>query len=74
MQKLAIVSIALLATLICRPVAFAQQGAAGQARGATPERPGLEVPLVTPGARVEGLPALRERGLQDRGPQESQRR
>jgi hypothetical protein len=49
MRNFAIVSMALLATLTFRPVAFAQQGAAGQANDAKPARPGLEVPLVTPG-------------------------
>jgi hypothetical protein len=49
MRNFAIVSMALLATLTFRPVAFAQQGAAVQANDAKPARPGLEVPLVTPG-------------------------
>ena len=56
MRNFAIVSIALLATLMFRPIAFAQQGAAGQTSDAKPERPGLEVPLVTPGPGWKACP------------------
>src|SRR5437868_3147128 len=53
MRKFAIVSIASFSTLlIFAPLAFAQQ----QAPGATPPRPGLEVPLVTPGPGWKACP------------------
>src|SRR5260370_30988001 len=58
MRSFAIVSIALLATLLAlRPVAFAQQGGPpGQTADAKPPRPGLEVPLVTPGPGWKACP------------------
>src|ERR1700730_17833654 len=50
MRYYAIVSIAILATpLTFGLVASAQQGAPGQTVDAKPPRPGLEVPLITPG-------------------------
>jgi hypothetical protein len=50
MRNFALVSITGLATLLTLgPVASAQQGAPGQAAEAKPPRPGLEVPLITPG-------------------------
>jgi hypothetical protein len=50
MRNLAIVSIVLLTTLLALTrVASAQQGAPGQTADAKPPKPGLEVPLVTPG-------------------------
>jgi hypothetical protein len=50
MRNLAILSMLLLATLLTlQPAAFAQRGAPDQTAGAAPPRPGLEVPLVTPG-------------------------
>jgi hypothetical protein len=57
MRKGAIVSIALLATVLTfGPIASAQQGAAGQTGDARPARPGLEVPLVTPGPGWKACP------------------
>jgi hypothetical protein len=57
MRKVATVSILLLMTLlILGPFAFAQQGAAGQTTDAKPPRPGLEVPLVTPGPGWQACP------------------
>jgi hypothetical protein len=57
MRKLAIVSIALSASLLTfGAVASAQQGAAGQTRNAPPPKPGLEVPLVTPGPGWKACP------------------
>jgi hypothetical protein len=56
MRKVAIVGIVLLATAIFGPVAFAQQGDAGQSSDAKPARPGLEVPLVTPGPGWKACP------------------
>jgi hypothetical protein len=57
MRKLAIVSIALLASLLTfGAVASAQQGAARQSRNAPPPKPGLEVPLVTPGPGWKACP------------------
>src|SRR5260370_40880466 len=57
MGKFAIVSIVLLATLLAfRPIAPAQPGAAGKTRNAPPPKPGLEVPLVTPGQGWKACP------------------
>src|SRR5437879_12484107 len=54
MRKFAIASIALSATLLTGgPVAFAQQGNAGKT---PPPKPGLEVPLVTPGPGCKACP------------------
>lgn len=50
MRNFAIFSIAILATLFTlAPAASAQQGAPAQTADTKPPRPGLEVPLVTPG-------------------------
>ena len=61
MRNFAIAGGVALATLLTvGPVARAQQGAAGQAGGQTdeakPPRPGLEVPLVTPGPGWKACP------------------
>jgi hypothetical protein len=57
MRTVAIVSLVVLATLLTLArAASAQQGAAGQTAGATPPRPGLEVPLVTPGPGWKACP------------------
>jgi hypothetical protein len=57
MQNFAIVSIVILTTpLTFRLVASAQQGAPGQTADAKPPRPGLEVPLVTPGPGWKACP------------------
>lgn len=54
MRNFAIVSIAFSATLLTGgPVAFAQQGNAGKT---PPPKPGLEVPLVTPGPGWKACP------------------
>ena len=54
MRNFAIVSIAFSATLLTgSPVAFAQQGNAGKT---PPPKPGLEVPLVTPGPGWKACP------------------
>ena len=61
MRTLAVLSVLLLATLlllslpILAPVARAQRPAA-QTEGATPPRPGFEVPLVTPGPGWKACP------------------
>src|ERR1700721_2889993 len=63
MRTFAIFSIALLAGLLTLgPVASAQQGAPGQATDATPARPGLEVPLVTPGPGWKACPHCENEG------------
>jgi len=70
MRKLVIFSIVLLATpLILEPNASAQQGTPGQNAEANPPRPGLEVPLVTPGPGWKACPHC-----ENEGPRESQRR
>src|SRR5690348_16667927 len=57
MRNFAIVSVALVATLLTfGAVSSAQQGAAGQTADAKPPRPGLEVPLVTPGPGWKACP------------------
>src|SRR5437660_11419004 len=54
MRKFAIASMALSATLLTGgPVALAQQGNAGKT---PPPKPGLEVPLVTPGPGWKSCP------------------
>jgi len=63
MQNFAIVSIVPLATLLTfSPAAFAQRGAPGQTADATPARPGLEVPLVTPGPGWKACPHCENEG------------
>jgi len=63
MRSFAIFSIVLLTTLLTLgPVASAQQGAPGQAADATPARPGLEVPLVTPGPGWKACPHCENEG------------
>src|SRR5260370_5062850 len=57
MRKFAIVSIALLATLLAFiPIAPAQQGAAGKTSNAPAAKSGLQVPLVTPGPGWKACP------------------
>ena len=57
MRNFVIVSIAICATLLTfRLVASGQQGAAGQATDTKPPRPGLEVPLITPGPGWKACP------------------
>lgn len=57
MRNFAIAAIALLMTLLIpKPVRSAQQGATGQTADAKPPRPGLEVPLVTPGPGWKACP------------------
>src|SRR5947209_18842722 len=62
MRNFAIVSIVLLATLLTLgPVASAQQGGPYQA-APKPPRPGLEVPLVTPGPGWKACPRCENEG------------
>jgi len=57
MRHFVIVSMVITATLLTfRLVASAQQGAPGQTADAKPPRPGLEVPLVTPGPGWKACP------------------
>jgi hypothetical protein len=57
MRNLAICSLVLSATLLALgPNASAQQRAPGQTSDANPPRPGLEVPLVTPGPGWKACP------------------
>jgi hypothetical protein len=57
MRHFVIVSMVIMATLLTfRLVASAQQGAPGQTADAKPPRPGLEVPLVTPGPGWKACP------------------
>ncbi len=63
MRKFATVGIVLSATLLTlKPVASAQQGAPGQNADAKPPRPGLEVPLVTPGPGWKVCPRCENEG------------
>jgi hypothetical protein len=63
MRNPAIVSSVLLAMLLTlRPVASAQQRAPDQTAEATPPRPGLEVPLVTPGPGWKACPHCENEG------------
>src|ERR1700719_2072189 len=57
MRNLAICSLVLSATLLALgPNASSQQRAPGQTADAKPPRPGLEVPLVTPGPGWKACP------------------
>ena len=57
MRHFVIVSMVITATLLTfRLVASAQRGAPGQTADAKPPRPGLEVPLVTPGPGWKACP------------------
>jgi hypothetical protein len=63
MRNFATVGIVLSATLLTlKPVASAQQGAPGQNADANPPRPGLEVPLVTPGPGWKACPRCENEG------------
>ncbi|PYU19772.1 MAG: hypothetical protein DMG30_23260 [Acidobacteria bacterium] len=64
MRNFATVALVLSATLLTlRPVASAQQGAPpGQNADAKPPRPGLEVPLVTPGPGWKACPRCENEG------------
>jgi len=68
MRNLAILSTLLLATLLpLQPAASAQRGAPNQTGGATPPRPGLEVPLVTPGPGWKACPHCENEGYASEG-------
>jgi hypothetical protein len=72
MRRLVMVSFAILATLLTFGlVASAQQGAAGQATDAKPPRPGLEVPLITPGPSWKACPHCENEAYKTEGRQKA---
>lgn len=68
MRNMAVFSIAVFSALLfLNTAAFAQQAAPGQTAEAKPPRPGLEVPLITPGPGWKPCPHCENEGYKAEG-------